>query len=76
MDKKAEGYYLSEVTQDGIVYQAVMLQHGAGVPLPIFRLGIIDHRKSVVAQSVFRLFKFLGWVKMLAVLSMPDQPDV
>ena len=72
MDKKTEAYYLAEVTLDGIQYQAMMLRHGAGVPLPVFRLGIIDHKKSILAKSVFRIFKFLGWVKMLAVVAAPD----
>jgi len=72
MDKKNKGYSLSEVTKEGVKYQAMMLQVGAGIPLPIFRLGIIDHKKSIIARLIFRLFKFLGWVKMLAVISVAD----
>ena len=75
MNSKVEAFYLSEITKNGQTYKALALRPGAGVPLPIFRFGKIDHKDSVFAKIVFRLFLFLGWIEMLAVCAESGAPN-
>ena len=68
------GFELSNITRplDGKRFSAIILDPGANIVFPIFRLGAIDHKESWLARLVLRIVMRLGWVKELAISARSD----